>query len=55
MASCYTGPMERLVTLPEGIVAGVGPGGVVRFADIPYAAPPVGAHRFAPPQPVCCF
>ncbi|KQT31326.1 carboxylesterase [Sphingomonas sp. Leaf412] len=44
--------METLVTLPDGIVSGIADAGVVRFDDIPYAAPPVGANRFAAPAPV---
>lgn len=40
------------VTLEEGTVCGVPCGGYTVFKGVPYAAPPVGALRFLPPQPV---
>ncbi|MCZ8410308.1 carboxylesterase family protein [Achromobacter dolens] len=37
--------------LRAGRLAGVREGGACRFSAIPYAEPPLGALRFAPPQP----
>lgn len=42
---------EAIVTITGGQVRGVREGGVTRFLDIPYAAPPIGERRFALPQP----
>ena len=44
------------MTLPtvettSGTLAGTDHAGLLRFAGIPYAAPPVGARRFLPPAP----
>ncbi|RBL84144.1 carboxylesterase/lipase family protein, partial [Streptomyces cavourensis] len=39
------------VRLRAGLLTGLREGGVSRFCAIPYAAPPVGALRFAPPEP----
>jgi para-nitrobenzyl esterase len=42
---------EPIVTTVEGRVRGSSQGGVARFLGVPYAAPPYGARRFAPPAP----
>jgi len=41
-----------IIALPCGTIRGAARDGVSIFLSIPYAAPPIGAHRFAPPQPV---
>ncbi|MDD9934870.1 MAG: carboxylesterase/lipase family protein [Myxococcales bacterium] len=43
---------ETIVSTQSGEVAGRDQGGILAFKGIPYAAPPVGALRFAPPAPV---
>jgi para-nitrobenzyl esterase len=43
--------MEPIVETPLGRVRGVEAAGVLRCLGIPYAAPPLGALRFAPPAP----
>ncbi|MFB6516649.1 carboxylesterase/lipase family protein [Streptomyces sp. NPDC056401] len=47
------GPRPRpRVRTAFGVVEGrTGPGGIAVFRGIPYAAPPVGARRFAAPEP----
>lgn len=43
---------ERVVTSAQGAVRGLlQEDGTAAFLNIPYAAPPLGAGRFAPPQP----
>ena len=49
-ASAQSTPPKAAVT--GGVVAGVRSADVVSFKGIPYAAPPVGALRWRPPQPV---
>jgi para-nitrobenzyl esterase len=42
---------EPVVITAQGAVRGLRRGDTAAFLDIPYAAPPRGAGRFAPPQP----
>ncbi|MFF2921128.1 carboxylesterase/lipase family protein [Streptomyces celluloflavus] len=42
---------DPIVTTAQGAVRGLRQGGTAAFLDIPYAAPPLGAGRFAPPRP----
>jgi para-nitrobenzyl esterase len=49
-AGSATGP--AVVRTTEGAVRGTVTAGHRIFRNIPYAGPPVGAHRWAPPRPV---
>jgi len=44
--------MSAVARIDSGGLEGRLAGGVVRFLGVPYAAPPVGALRWRPPQPV---
>lgn len=44
-------PQTVIATLPQGRIVGARQGAVCRFSAVPYARPPVGEHRFRPPQP----
>ena len=45
------GPSHLRLRLPAGEIVGRTEGGVAAFFGIPYAAPPAGDRRFAPPVP----
>ncbi|WP_171166994.1 carboxylesterase/lipase family protein [Streptomyces sp. I05A-00742] len=47
-----TGDRQPVVRTAYGPVRGIRDGAVSAFLGIPYAAPPVGPARFAPPRPV---
>ncbi|MCO5995670.1 carboxylesterase/lipase family protein [Actinoallomurus rhizosphaericola] len=42
---------DPVVTTAQGVVRGLSQGDTAAFLNIPYAAPPRGAGRFAPPRP----
>src|SRR6185437_12029151 len=46
-------PAERVATT-SGVVHGAIAGATWSYLGVPYAAPPVGALRLAPTQPVAC-
>ena len=43
--------MNEIVKTSSGRVRGLAEAGVLAFKGIPYALPPIGARRFAPPEP----
>jgi para-nitrobenzyl esterase len=43
-------PLAPKVTVDTGLLVGTESGGVVLFAGVPYAAPPIGPLRWQPPQ-----
>ncbi|WP_205880281.1 carboxylesterase/lipase family protein [Lichenicoccus roseus] len=60
LSGCASGPRggsptALVVATDRGAVQGAVVNGVENFLDIPYAAPPVGALRWAPPQPAAAW
>lgn len=51
IAEASPDPARLVVETDYGLVRGDHKRGTYRFKGIPYAAPPVGARRFAPPEP----
>src|SRR5208282_6658170 len=46
---------QPVVRLKDGAIRGKAESGVAAFLGIPYAAPPFGANRMLPPQPVTAW
>ena len=46
---------QPVVRLKDGAIRGKAESGVTAFLGIPYAAPPFGANRMLPPQPVTAW
>ena len=51
LPSCYAAPASLTVNTTLGPVEGESSDGVNYWRGLPFAAPPVGANRFRPPQP----
>src|SRR4051812_17815594 len=45
------GPADPHATVAQGALAGTTDNGVAAFRGVPFAAPPVGDLRWAPPRP----
>jgi len=54
-AACAARAAPPQVTLDTGVVRGVENGDIDSFKGIPFAAPPVGALRWAPPAPAAAW
>ena len=52
MAALADGPSPTIVKVDGGVLRGASADGVLSFKGVPFAAPPVGARRWRPPQPV---